>query len=436
MIHSLTDSIGLGQQLYRLAVELFPITRSITGHGVRETLRIISVLLPSLDIHEIDSGQTVFDWTIPLEWNIKEAYIAELDGTRVVDTSITNLHVVGYSHPVDTILSIEDLDSHLHSRPDLPNAIPYVTSYYRSSWGFCLSHFQRQALTQSHYKVKIDSTLSSGSLTYADLIVPGELTDEVLISTYTCHPSMGNNETSGMVVASFLAQYIQKTGKPRYTYRFVFVPETIGAVAYISKHLAHLKQNVIAGFVLTCVGDNRSYSFMPSREGNTLSDRVATHVLSRVFSVEYTKYSFLDRGSDERQYCSPGIDLPVVSLMRTKYGSYAEYHTSLDDLTLISPEGLYGGFAINKACLDCIEINRTYQSTVLCEPFLSKYGLYEELTNGIDYPIFTRRVSDILAYADGTTDLLAMAELFQCSIFELKPLADKLVDAGLLRPMP
>ena len=428
----LEDDSAIGQSMYHLAEELFPICRSITGSGVRETFSILARELPGLQVHEVPTGTQCFDWTIPNEWNVDEAYIATTDGERVIDFQDNNLHLISYSEPVDQIISRADLDAHLHSRPDLPEAVPYVTSYYRRNWGFCLSHNQRQLLQDPNYHVKIVSTLTPGSLTYADLVVPGETTEEILISTYVCHPSMGNNETSGIVVAAQLARFVLGLATRRYTYRFVFVPETIGAVAYLSRHLSDLKRRMIAGFVQTCVGDDRNYSFMPSRKGNTLADRVAKHVLEQVTGVRYTAYSFLNRGSDERQYCAPGVDLPVVSVMRSKYGTYPEYHTSLDNMALISPDGLFGGYLANRRCLECLEVNETLKATVICEPFMSPRGLRPPLVNGVVMSDWARNVSNVLAYADGEMDLIAMADLFQMSVFDLVPIVQKLKECGLL----
>lgn len=426
------DTDSLGQKMYTLAKRLFPICRSITGDGVRETFAIIARELPGLQIYEVPTGTKCFDWTIPNEWNVKEAFIETLEGDRILDFAKTNLHLVGYSEPIDQIINRDDLEAHLHSRPDLPEAIPYITSYYKRNWGFCLSHNQRLMLKDSQYRVKIDSTLQPGSLSYADIVIPGETTEEILVSTYVCHPSMGNNEVSGIVVATYLARFIQSLSNRRYTYRFVFVPETIGAVAYISRNIDELKRNVIAGFIITCVGDDRNYSFMPSRKGNTIADRVARHILEQTLKEKYTTYSFLQRGSDERQYCSPGVDLPVVSIMRSKYGTYPEYHTSLDDINLISANGLFGGYIANRRCFECLEINEYLTATVLCEPFLSSRGLRPELLNGVELADWSKKISDILAYADGEMDMISMADIFKVSVFDLVPIVHKLKECGLL----
>ena len=428
----LNEAPEQGCEMYELAVELFPLCRSITGDGVRASMSILKRELPDLVIHEMPSGTNCFDWTIPDEWNVHDAYISRLDGTRVVDFRDLNLHVVGYSEAFDGIVSRAELEGHLHSRKDMPDAVPYVTSYYRRSWGFCVSHNQRSLLTDDAYRVKIDATLVPGSLTYADLVIRGASEDEILISTYTCHPSMANNETSGMVVATRLAKFVQSMQNRHYTYRFVFIPETVGAIAYLSQHMATLKSRVAAGFVITCVGDDRAFSFLPSRKGATLADRIAKHVLERVLSVPYEAYSFLDRGSDERQYRAPGVGLPVVSIMRSKYGTYPEYHTSRDDLSLISPEGLYGGYMANQLCLEALEANETVTATVTCEPFLSPRGLRPPLVDGVNLQSWSKLLSDVLAYADGEMDLLAMADLFDIPIFELTQVVRTLKEHGLL----
>ena len=429
------DNDAAGDRMYSLAKQLFPICRSITGEGVRKTLDILKSKIDGLRIHSIPTGTNCFDWTIPVEWNVCEAYIANLEGEKVVDFTRNNLHLVGYSEPVDRIVDFKELEQHLHSRSDMPDAIPYTTSYYKRGWGFCLTHNQRVAMNDEFYKVKIDSKLEEGCLNYADILIPGKTSEEILISTYICHPSMGNNETSGMVVATELANFVSRMSERHYSYRFVFVPETVGAVAYISRNLVELKRNVVAGFVITCVGDDKSYSFLPSRKGNSLADRVAKHLMDRVIDQNFICYSFLDRGSDERQYCAPGIDLPVVSLMRSKYGTFPEYHTSRDDLNFISPKGLFGGYYINKLSIECLEANQLLQSTVLCEAFLSPRGLRPPLVDGTKLADWSKMISDVLAYADGELDLIAMAELFNKSILDMLPVVETLKKHGLLKDL-
>lgn len=420
----------IGDEMYRWASDLFPICRSITGDGVRETLAYFKRLLPDLAIHEVPSGTRAFDWTVPDEWNIAAAWIADEQGNRVVDFSDNNLHVVGYSTPVDEWLTLEELQPHLHSLPEQPDAIPYVTSYYVRRWGFCLSHNQRERLSPGRYHIVIDSTLAPGSLTYGELILPGREQKEILLSTYICHPSMANNELSGPVVTAALASSIAGNRDRRFTYRVLFIPETIGSIVYLSRHLEEMKRNTVAGFVVSCIGDDRAYSLLRSRAGDTVADRAATLVMKR-HAPEYTEYSYLERGSDERQYCSPGVDLPVVSIMRASYNNYPEYHTSLDDLTVISPKGLAGGFTALRKCIELLEHNYAYRVTVLCEPHLGGRGLYPTLgTRGLAASV--RSLTNVLAYADGTRDLVDLAGLIDVSAEEIVEIAEKLKSAGLL----
>jgi aminopeptidase-like protein len=417
----------VGKLMYAWANDLFPINRSLTGEGVRQTINYLQDLLPSLTIHAVHSGSKVFDWVVPDEWTIRDAYIADEQGNRIVDFKKHNLHLVGYSEPIDVWMDRDELDKYLYSLPDQPNAIPYITSYYTRRWGFCLTHNQRLAMPAGQYHVFIDSELKPGVLNYAELIISGETSEEVLLSTYICHPSMANNELSGLVVTTALSQWLLGLEKRRFTYRIVFIPETIGAIVYLSKHLKVMKEKTVAGFVVTCVGDNRDYSFLPSRKGNTLADRIATHVLEQ--HVEnYTHYSFLERGSDERQYCSPLIDLPIASIMRTKYGIYPEYHTSLDDLSLISPEGLEGSLEVIKKCLIGLEINYIYKATIFCEPQLGRRGLYK-LNHDSDPDL----QSNLLAYADGVNDLLTIAEITKTDIQKCAKEAENLLSHKLLQ---
>ena len=421
-----------GELMHRWATDLFPVCRSLTGDGVRHTFSYLQKLLPDLKTAEVPSGTTAFDWTIPNEWNISDAYIADTAGKRIVDFRKNNLHVVGYSEPVDQKMSFVELDQHLHSLPDQPNAIPYLTSYYSRRWGFCLTHEQRLDLAKKPketYRVVIQSTLQPGHLTYGEIVIPGEEPSEILLSTYICHPSMGNNELSGPCVATAIALWLKSTPH-RFSYRILFLPETIGSIYYLSVHLAALKKRTFAGFVLSCLGDDRTYSYLASRRGNTISDRAAKHALQHL-APDYKAYSFLDRGSDERQYCSPGVDLPVCSIMRSKYAEYPEYHTSLDDLSLISPSGLQGGFNAVRAAISALEANRTYRTKLPCEPQLGKRGLYPSLSTKET----TAQVADmmnLLAYSDGETDLLSIAETISVPIGRLSAIAEKLREANVV----
>ena len=419
-------SEGLG--MYDLVAQLFPICRSITGDGVRRTLEIIKAHIP-LETYEVPTGTKAFDWTVPKEWNIRDAYVLDPRGEKVIDFQRNNLHVLGYSTPVDKTVTLAELQEHLHSLPEQSNAIPYVTSYYEERWGFCVADLVRNTLSDGEYRVVIDSELQEGHLTYGELVIPGSSSQEVLLSTYVCHPSMANNELSGPAVATWLAKWI--AGAPRrYTYRLVFIPETIGSIVYLSRNLNHLKEHVIAGFNVTCVGDDRAYSFLPSRNGGTLADRVALNVLQDTHP-EFKAYSFLERGIDERQYCSPGVDLPVVSVMRSKYGCYPEYHTSLDNLELVSPQGLQGAFNVLRDCLEVIERNDIYRTTCLGEPQLGRRGLYPTLSTRTSYNS-VRTIMDVLAYADGSNDLLDVSERIGAPVLSLLPVIDTLVDSGLL----
>ena len=422
-----------GHDIFALAEKLFPIHRSITGHGVRQTHDVLRDVIPELESKEIPSGSQCFDWTIPDEWNVEEAYIADMTGRRVIDFADNNLHLMSYSVPVDATLDREELMAHLYSLPDLPDAIPFITSYFNRRWAFCVTERQKQGLTDTRYRVVVRSSIEPGGMTYGEILVPGRSTQEILIHTYTCHPQMANNETSGMAVTAYLARAILDMPERRYSYRIVYVPETIGAVAYISRNLDSLRKSVIAGFVMTCVGDDRGWSFLPARQGNTLPERAARHVLDRILRVPYASFSYLDRGSDERQYCAPGINLPVVSIMRSKYGTYPEYHTSLDDLSVISPDGLWGGFSATFQAIQIIEKNETLAATVLCEPWLSPRGLRAPLKDGKFIDDFSEKVSHLLAYSDGTMDLLAIADLTGKPFFDLALVAETLKAQDLLK---
>lgn len=420
-----------GCELYSLAERLWGINRSITGDGVRETLLVLTGLMPEMLIHEVPTGTPVFDWIIPREWRVRDAYIIMPNGNKICSFKENNLHLVGYSIPIHTTLSLAELQEHLYSSEESPAAIPYVTSYYKEHWGFCLSQQQRNSLPIGDYEVCIDSELFDGSLSYGELLIKGESSKEILISTYICHPSMANNELSGPVVSSFIAKWLASRVGNRYSYRFVFIPETIGSIAYLSKNLDYLKSHVIAGFNVTCIGDDRDYSYLPSRNGNTISDVVAKHVLKHICPT-YKSYDWSARGSDERQYCAPGIDLPIASIMRTKYGEYPEYHTSHDDLVrVVSREGLAGGYHALQVAIEALENNYYPKVNVLCEPQLGRRGLYPTLstkTSGAE----VRLMMNLITWSDGTRSLIDIAEICGVPIWQLYPIVDILFDNKLL----
>jgi aminopeptidase-like protein len=423
------DSTQAGQFAHNLAKELFPICRSITGPGVRQTLASLRRFLP-LEMHEVPSGTDVLDWTVPDEWTIRGGYLEHESGERIVDFADNNLHVLGYSEPVDTWLSHEELGDHLYSLPDQPNAIPYITSYYSRRWGFCLTDEQRKMLPVGRYHAVVDSDLRPGVLNFADYVIPGDCRQEIMLSTYICHPSMANNELSGPVVMTALGRWLMSLPSRRYTYRLIFIPETIGSIVYLSRNLDYLKRTVVAGFNLSCIGDDRCYSYLPSRAGDTIADKAAIQAL-RGIDPAFKRYSWLQRGSDERQYCAPGVDLPIASIMRSKYGEYPEYHTSLDDLNFVTPEGLQGGFNAVQAAIKNLESDMTLRVTVLGEPQLGKRGLYPTLstkTSGAQ----VQTMMDLISYCDGTMSLIDIGDIIGQSASDLAVVAQPLIEKGLL----
>lgn len=421
----------IGSKIHDFAKVLWPINRSITGQGVRETLGLIQGELAGLSINSLPTGFRAFDWTVPCEWKVNEAYIITPSGEKICDVKTNNLHLMGYSIPVRKTLSLGELQNHLYSIEEQSDAIPYITSYYEPRWGFCLTHEQRMGLQPGDYRVVVDTELFDGELNYGELIIPGDTESEIFLSTYICHPSMANNEISGPAVLTFIAKWLLELQNRRYSYRLVFVPETIGSICYIAKNLPELKKNVKAGFNVTCIGDNRGYSFVPSRSGDTISDEVAKHTLEWI-EPNYVRYSWLDRGSDERQYCAPGVDLPIASIMRSKYGTYQEYHTSKDDLeSVVTPHGLDGGYLALKRALNCLEQDYIYISKVLCEPQLGKRGLYPTLSKKGEVPK-TREMMNFISYCDGAHSLLDIAKKINTPMWDLHETAQLLLNQGLL----
>ena len=429
----MTVNENIGREMYDLAGRIFPICRSITGDGVRETFRILNEYLAEdgaeLNIVEVPSGTKVLDWTVPKEWAIRSAYIEDSSGRKIIDMKDNNLHVMGYSAPVDKWVSLEELKQCVYTQPDQPHLIPYVTSYYKERYGFCMSQDLLDSLEEGQYHIYVDSDLFDGSLTYAEAVIPGETDEELMMTSYSCHPSMANDECSGPAVICALIRFVSSMKKRRYTYRFVLNPETIGSITYLSRNMDHLKEKLVAGVVLSCVGDDRDYSLIHSRYGNTIADRSLAEILKG--KHHFSEYSFHERGSDERQYNAPGIDLPVVSFCRTKHDRFSEYHTSADDMNMISPAGLKGAYEALVQWIMCMEANGKYKVTVLGEPQLGKRGLYPTVAQKTNYDgILLMR--DLIAYADGTNDLFHMSAIIGVPPYELLETLEKLTDNGLL----
>lgn len=418
--------------IYKLAEKLWPINRSITGQGVRETLQEIKKIIPELKIKSVKSGKKVFDWTVPKEWKISDAYIICPSGKKICDFKKNNLHIVSYSIPINKKVSLEELNKHLFSLPKQPEAIPYVTSYYKRFWGFCITDKERLKLVKGFYHVVIKSKLFDGFLNYGELILRGKSKKEVFLSSYICHPSMANNEISGPVVLTFIARWLIDLLDKSYSYRIIFIPETIGSITYLSLNYKKLKQNVIAGYNITCVGDDRTYSYLPSRTGNTISDIVAKHVLKNIYP-KYIEYNWDDRGSDERQYCSPGIDLPIATIMRSKYATYPEYHTSLDRLkTVVTKKGLEGGYKALRLAIEVLENNKKYTYKHFCEPQLGKRDLYPNQSTK-DTKGQVQLMMNLLTWCDGHNTLLDIAEKINLPVWNLYEMAKILQRKRLIK---
>lgn len=410
---------------------LWPICRSLTGEGVRESLRILGEIIP-LQIHEVATGTQVFDWVIPKEWNIRDAYIITPDGRKVANFQENNLHVVSYSSPVNARMTLAELKPFLHTLVKQPQAIPYITSYYKETWGFCMSHDELNKLPEDgEYQVFIDSSLEDGSLTYGELFLPGKSEEEILFSSYICHPSMANNELSGPLALAFLYKEIAKLTNRKYSYRFVLAPETIGIVTFLHEYGDSLINNLKAGYVLTCCGDLGDFTYKRSRQMNSLADRAAEHVLR--YGHKHEVINFSVGGSDERQYCAPGFNLPVGSLMRTMYQRYPEYHTSLDNKKFISFEKLEETVDTYLEIVKLLEINDHYETKVkYCEPQLGKRGLYPSSVNPEDDRRELHNLLHLLAFADGEKDLIEIAEARPCSALEFESAIRKCQQQGLL----
>jgi aminopeptidase-like protein len=413
--------------------KLFPICRSITGDGVRQTLKILQRLIP-LEVNEVPSGTAVLDWAVPREWNIRNAYIAHEDGTRIVDFAANNLHVVQYSRPMDAIMPFAELRPHLHTLPDQPDWIPYRTSYYADNWGFCLTHRQLSSLDGGLYRVLIDSDLEPGHLSYGELLIPGETEDTVIFSCHICHPSLANDNLSGIAVATMLARHIQ-TLQPQHSYRFLFIPGTIGSLTWLALNEAKVGR-IVHGLVLSCLGDAGGMTYKQSRRGNATIDRIVAHVL-RHDEVPHRITPFVPYGYDERQYCSPGFDLPVGCLMRTPHGEYAEYHSSADNLSLLYPESLAHSLAVLRRIVAVIEGDAVYRSrNPKGEPQLGRRGLYAAMGGQRAASCDQMALLWILNLADGHHSLLDMAERAGLHFATIRAATDALLGTDLLESIP
>ncbi|MFJ6522669.1 DUF4910 domain-containing protein [Streptomyces filamentosus] len=416
--------------MHALVERLYPLRRSITGDGVRATLDIVAEHLP-LEVHEVPTGTPVLDWTVPQEWNVRDAYVADASGRRVVDLAASALHVLGYSVPVAARMPLSELRGHLHTLPDQPSLVPYRTSYYEPEWGFCLAQDVLDALPDGEYEVRIDSTLADGHLTYAEHVVPGEVEEEVLVSCHVCHPALANDNMAGVAVAVFLARELAER-KPHHTYRFLFAPGTIGAITWLARNRERVGR-VAHGLVLACAGDPGSVTYKRSRRGDAEIDRVLRYVLAasgRPHEIrEFTPY-----GYDERQFCSPGFDLPVGSLTRTPYAEYPEYHTSADDPDFVSPAALADTLAVCREAFAVLDRNRRYVSlSPYGEPQLGRRGLYGALGGRSDAKQAQMAMLWVLNLADGGHDLLDVAERSGLPFDTIADAADALAGAGLLK---
>lgn len=425
------EHIGVGRAMHDVLLDLFPICRSITGDGVRATLRALQKRIP-LTIQEVPSGTQVFDWTVPLEWNIHDAYIKDLNGHRIIDFQKSNLHVVNYSHPINRRISLDDLKNHLHSLPEHPTWIPYRTSYYKDSWGFCLSHNELQNLKDAEYDVRIDASLSKGSLSYGEFFVPGQVRDEVLFSTHVCHPSLCNDNLSGIVVTTFLAEWV--LSKPRrYSYRFLFVPGTIGSITWLSQNrgqISHIKH----GLVLTGVGDPGPFTYKRSRRSDSEIDRIMANLL-RHSGRPHNIVEFIPYGYDERQYCSPGFNLPVGCFSRTPHSQYPEYHTSGDSVEFVKAESLEESLEQCRTAVETLERNRVYLNrNPHCEPQLGKRGLYRGIGGQAGEKSMEMALLWVLNLSDGSHSLLEIAERSDIRFEVLAAAAEKLMEHALLSP--
>jgi aminopeptidase-like protein len=409
--------MNTGKKIYKLATKLFPLNRSLSGNDNVLTLKEFKKISKNFKIKKFSSNKKVFDWKIPLEWNVIDAKITDLKGKVILDFKNNNLHLVSYSIPIDKIVTLKELKKHLFYKKKLPKAIPYRTTYYNKNWGFCLSYNQFKTLKEKKYKIKIDSIFKKGSMHYGEVLIKGKSNKEIFLSTNICHPSLANNELSGPCVLTYIAKFIEKLKNKKFSYRIIFIPETIGSISYLHKNYKKMKKNFFAGFNCVCLGDEKNFSYLSSKKGDSNSDFFAKKALNS-FDKKYKQYSWLERGSDERQYCSPGINLDVASLMRSKYATYKEYHTSLDNLDgFVSSKGLQGGYDLVKKVVEDIENDFYPKSKMFCEPFMTKKKLYP-LFGGEKRKVNIVQYMNLISYADGSTPLTKIAIMNKMSFEE------------------
>lgn len=426
-----TDDISIKQKIELYFDRLWPINRSITGPGIRQSMDILAEIIP-IERLRFETGRKVFDWTVPKEWVANDAYFIDPDGIKHACFKENNLHLLGYSIPFEGKVVFSELRDHLYSLPEMPSAIPYVTSYYSENWGFCMSHDELQRLPEGEYQVHIDTELYPGAVEIGEAVLPGETDEEIFFTTYLCHPSLANNELSGPLAMAFLYERIKNMTTRRYTYRFVITSETIGTICYLSERGEHLKNKLAAGYLMTCLGDNGSFTYKASRDGGSLADRAAKIVLRD--RVPHTVLPFSGgSGSDEKQYCSPGFNLPLGSLMRSSYGSYEQYHTSLDNKDFVSFGCLAESVDIYFAIVEALEANVIWENTVkYCEPQLGKRNLYHNVSTSKPKEQRINATCWLLNLADGEYDLLAIAERSGHEIELLASIAQDLLAAGLI----
>jgi aminopeptidase-like protein len=425
------DPATLGPAIHALVRDLYPICRSITGDGFRQTLARLNEEIP-LEVREVPSGTKVFDWTVPREWNIRDAYVKNSSGERVIDFRRHNLHVVNYSVPVQRKMSLAQLRPHLHTLPDQPDLIPYRTSYYQEAWGFCLPHRQLERMPEDEYEVCIDSTLHDGHLTYGECLLQGASAEEVLVSCHACHPSLCDDNLSGVAVAAFLAKHLAQVPL-RYSYHFLFIPGTIGSITWLSLNEDRARA-IRHGLVLTCIGDRGNFTYKKSRRGNAEIDRAVRHILEHS-GRDYTTVEFSPYGYDERQYCSPGFNLAVGCLMRSHHGQFPEYHTSADDLDFVDPDALANSLATILSVFEVLEHNRAYTSlNPKCEPQLGKRGLYSVM-GGSNIKQLEMAMMWVLNLSDGSSNLLDIAERSGLPFGMIGAAADLLFRHDLLAPV-